>query len=314
MRISTNTLFTLGQTRISELQSGLMKTQQQISSGRRILSPADDPIGASQVLNLDQGQAMNAQYATNRLHAGYALQGQESTLASLDNLVQDMKTLLVSAGNGALDDAQRGFIAVELDGQIDQMLALANSRDAMGNAMFAGFQTGMTPFTKTASGASYSGDAGVRMLQVDATRQLSVSVSGSALFEQVDTGTAAQPGTRQSMFATLRQLSDALKTPTTTPAAQTACSTRMGEASNALNTMLDRVLSVRAGVGAQQKEIDALDVAGSQRDYEYAQARSQLQDVDYVKALSDLSQRQITLEAAQKSFVQVSKLSLFDLI
>jgi flagellar hook-associated protein 3 FlgL len=145
MRISTNTLFTQGQARISELQSGLVKTQQQISTGRQILTPADDPIGAALVLNLQQGQAINQQFASNRLNAGNALQQQEGVLSSLDTLVQDLKTLLVSAGNGTLDDTQRGFIAVELDSKFDQMLALANSRDGMGNYQFSGYQVGVMP-------------------------------------------------------------------------------------------------------------------------------------------------------------------------
>jgi flagellar hook-associated protein 3 FlgL len=83
MRISTTTLFSMGQTRISDVQSYLMKIQQQIASGRRILTPADDPIAASQVLSLDQGRSMNHQYASNRIEAGNALREQEGVLSGL---------------------------------------------------------------------------------------------------------------------------------------------------------------------------------------------------------------------------------------
>lgn len=314
MRISTNTLYASGQARITELQSNLVKTQQQISTGRRILSPADDPIGASQVLNLEQGQAMNQQFATNRINAGNALREQEGTLTGIDELTQDLKILMVQAGNGALDDTQRGYLATELDSKFDQLLSLANSKDSMGNYLFSGFQAGTAPYVKTATGASFQGDGGQRMLQVDVSRRVSTSVSGGQLFEAIDTGTAAAPGTVQDIFTTLRSWSDALKSSTATPAAQAALSNATSAAGNSLDTLFDRVLSARATIGAQQKEIDALDNAGSARDIEYSQAKSVLQDVDYTQAISQFSQQQTTLEAAMKSFKSVSQLSLFSLI
>lgn len=314
MRISTNTIFSTGQARISDLQSAQLKTQQQIATGRKILTPADDPIGASQVLNLDQGQSMNRQYAANRVNAGNALREQEGVLSSLGDLTQDMKTLLAQVGNGALDDQQRGFLAVELDGQFNQLLSLANSKDSLGNYLFSGFKTDTATYDQTATGANFQGDTGLRTLQVDASRRLSTNITGQQLFEAIDTGTAAAPGTVQNIFATVRQLSDALKSPATTAAGQAALNSAGTAAGNALSTFLDRLLSARAAVGAQQKEIDALDAAGSARDLEYAQAKSTLQDVDYTQAISNLSQQQTTLEAAMKSFKSVSELSLFQIM
>ncbi len=314
MRISTNTLFSAGQSRITELQSGLVKTQQQIATGRKILTPADDPIGASQVLNLEQGRVMNEQFATNRINAGNALREQEGVLSSMNELAQDVQTLLVQAGNASLDDTQRSYLAVELDGQLEQLLSLANSKDGMGNFMFSGYQVTMPTYQKTSSGATFQGDGGQRSLQVDTSRRVTISVSAQQLFEAIDTGTTSAPGVKQDIFTTLRSWSDALKSPTASAAAQTAQAAAGTAAGNALTILLDRVLSSRAAIGAQQKEIDALDAAGAAKDIYYAQAKSTLQDVDYTQVISDFSQQQATLEAAMKSFKSVSQLSLFSLI
>ncbi len=314
MRISTNTLYSAGTARITDLQCAQQRTQQQIATGRRVLTPSDDPIAASQVLNLEQGQAMNAQYATNRMNANNALSEQEGVLSGVGDQVQDMKVLLVEAGNGSLDDAQRGYLAVELDGRIDAMLALANSKDSMGNYLFSGYQAGVQAYVKTAGGANFQGDAGQRMLQVDSSRRVTTSVSALQLFENIDTGTAAAPGSVQNIFATLRQLSDALKTSTATPAAQAALQSVAQGAGNALTTLLDRTLGARAAIGAQQKEIDALNSAGSAKDVYFAQAKSALQDVDYTEAISRFSQQQTTLDAAMKSFKATAQLSLFSII
>jgi len=86
IRISTSSLYDAGSSRISELQATMFKTQQQLSSGSRILSPADDPLGAARALNIAQSQSMNTQYAANRVNGKNALSQEEGTLASVTNL------------------------------------------------------------------------------------------------------------------------------------------------------------------------------------------------------------------------------------
>src|SRR5512141_3187911 len=104
MRISTNTLFETGSARLIDLQARLQKTQVQLSTGRRVMTPADDPVAASQALDLTQAQGVNSQYATNREGAKNSLNQEESTLAGATSLLQDMKTLVVQAGNTVLSN------------------------------------------------------------------------------------------------------------------------------------------------------------------------------------------------------------------
>lgn len=186
MRISTNTFYDSGAGRLGDLQSGLMKTQEQLSSGRRILTPSDDPVGAAQALEFTQAQAANTQYKTNRQDARDALSQEESVLSSVTKLLQDAKTLVVSAGNGALDDTQRGYIATELRGQLDDLISLANSKDGAGNYLFSGFQSNVQPFSPSTSGAQYSGDQGRRLLQASSARQIAANDTGNAVFEQIN--------------------------------------------------------------------------------------------------------------------------------
>jgi flagellar hook-associated protein 3 FlgL len=188
MRISTNTLFEIGTARISELQAKLAQTQNQISTGRRILTPADDPVAAAQALLVSQSQSANEQLALNRQSAKHALSLEEATLQSVTSLMQDVKTLIVSAGNGTLDNTQRAYYATELEGIFSEMLGLANSSDGAGNYLFAGFQSTVQPFSKTATGAQYGGDQGQRMAQITASRQIATGDSGSAIFERNKTG------------------------------------------------------------------------------------------------------------------------------
>lgn len=297
MRISTNTIYEQGVVRINDLQSGLAKTQQQLSTGRRILTPADDPVAAARALEVSQSQAVNAQFATNRQTAVGSLSAVENALTGVTSLLQDVRVITINAGNATLSDTERGYLATELRGRFDELLGLANTTDGTGNYLFSGYQSTTQPFDQTATGVTYVADQGQRMLQVDSARQLAISASGQAIF---------QPGDKD-IFKTLDDLATLLETPGTTNLTS-GLSTANGDITQAL----DNVLKVRASVGSRLKELDSLDSAGQDRDLQYSQTLSQLQDVDYAKAISQLSQQKTTLEAAQLSFVKIAGLSLFN--
>lgn len=305
MRISTQTLFETGAARLGDLQSGLARTQQQVATGRRILSPSDDPVAAARALEVGQSQSLNTQYGLNRQHAKSALASAEGALSSVTALLQDVKTTIIAAGNGSLSDTERGFMATELRGRFEQLLGLANSRDPMGNYQFSGYQTTTPPFAETTPGTvQYQGDQGQRMMQVDATRQMAANSTGQAVFQ----------GGGQDIFVTLNDLITLLQTPVVDATTTTALNTGLATANNNLDLALDNVLTVRASVGSRLQELDALDNAGEDRHIQYSQILSDLQDLDYTQALTQLSQQQITLEAAQRSFVAVSGLSLFNFL
>jgi len=300
MRISTQTLFENGGARISDLQTSLARTQQQIASGRRILTPADDPIAAARALELTQSQSINTQHGDNRKYAKSALSAVEGTLSNVTELLQNVRATVISADNGLFSDADRRAIATELRGRFDALLGMANSRDGMGEYMFAGFQNTTPPFSKDASNAvTYEGDQGQRMLQVDATRQMAVSNPGQAIFQ----------GGGQDIFKTLNDLINQLNTPGTVGLA-----TGLATAKGNIDEAMENVMTVRVSLGTRLQELDALDYAGEDRDLQYSQTLSELQDLDYAKAITQLSQQQFTLEAAQQSFVKTSSLSLFSFL
>jgi flagellar hook-associated protein 3 FlgL len=302
MRISTSMLFQQSAAKISDLQSNLVKTQQQLSTGRRILTPADDPVAAARALDVTQSQSVNAQYATNRRTAVSSLTTVDGVLASVTSTLQDVKTQTVYAGNGTLSNSDRSNLAIQLSSDLDQLLALANSTDGIGNYLFSGYQTGTQPFVKTATGAQYNGDQGQRQIQVDSSRQMAVSDSGQAIFQ----------GNNQDVFKTLTDLITLLKTPVTTPAQNAALTAGLSTANGNVDQSLNNVLTTRASVGSRLTELDSLNSSGSARDIQYSQTLSQLQDVDYAKAISQLTQQQMTLQAAQQSFVKIAGLSLFN--
>ena len=308
MRISTQMLFESGASRLSDLQSSLVKTQQQISTGRRMLSPSDDPVGAARALDVSQSQSINAQYATNRQLATNAITGVENALSGVTALLQDVQTAIISAGNGIFNDSQRGYLATELDARLEALLGLANTRDPMGNYQFSGYQTDTPAFVRTATGATYQGDLGQQAIQVESTRQMAVGNPGETVFQ------GGTPGGAADTFKTLTDLINLLKTPVVTAADQSNLTAGLATGKANIDLSLDNVLTIRASAGSRLQELDALNSGGEDRSLQYSQILSELQDLDYTEALTRLSQQQFTLEAAQRSFVTISKLSLFSFL
>jgi flagellar hook-associated protein 3 FlgL len=308
MRVSTNTSYEVGLAALNRQLATQAKTLEQISSGKRVLTPSDDPAAHVQALEVSQSDSVNTQYASNRQSAAGNLSLLDGSLGQITTLLQNAQQLVVSAGNGTLDDSGRKAIAAELRGNVDQLLSLANGTDGTGQYLYSGFQGATKPFVDTGSGVQYLGDEGQRTAQASTSRQLEVSESGKEVFERIP----AAGGGYQSMFKTLSDLIGVLETPVTTPASKTALNSGLDAANVNLSNAMDNVLQVRAAVGTREKELDTLNESGAELNVQYKQQLSDLQDVDYVKAISDLSQQQTYMQAAQQAFLKVQGLSLFD--
>lgn len=306
MRISTNTIYQSGTNRLMDLQNDLSKLNEQISSGKKVRSPADDPIASARILELTHSQDLNDTYANTRNVAKTSLETYETNLTSITNVILDAQSSLVAAGNGAYNDQQRANIASELQGRLDSLIGLVNTKDAQGNYMYSGHQTGTVPFVlNTVTGdMDFQGDASKRSLQVDVQRQMAVTYTGNELFQ----------ANGNDLFANLKDMIGLLNTPITDATSQQTYSDGLANTITKVQGVLDQVLNVRADLGSKLNELDTLDVTGSDMDLQYKASISKLQDLDYTEALSDLSKRSTILEAAQKSYVQTSQLSLFQFI
>ncbi len=398
MRISSGSVFDTNVAMLNQQQTTLLHTNQQISTGRRMLTPADDPAASANVLQVAQADGSNTQYTTNRNAAKSSIGLSEAILQSVTAVIHDAKEMAVEAGNGALSPDDRKSIGTALQGRLDEMVALSNSTDGTGNYLFSGFQGKTIPFVNTAAGVQYMGDDGQRKVQVSSSRQMPISDSGADIFMRIRsgngkfvseasenntgsasvgqgsvtnpsllTGTGYQlnftsptsydvtdshgwlvsrdnqygsgeaiilPGMQISMmgtpatgdtftvsmsaneglFKTMSDLITALNT--TSPLGEAATSgqltSSLSKAMSGLDQGLDRVLTVRAALGARMNELDSLQATGEDLGLQYKQTLSTLQDLDYNKAISDLNRQTTSLTAAQKSFKQVAELSMFN--
>jgi flagellar hook-associated protein 3 FlgL len=259
------------------------------------------------MLEIGKMQAANTQYTSNRLSAKNTLNLVDGSLTGVSNLLASVKTLAIQAGNGVLDDTQREGLATQLRGDISQLLALANSTDGTGNYLFSGYQASTQPFTQnpTTGAVSYQGDQGQQTIEVAQGQQMATGIPGQTVF-----GSGSG-----DVFKSLAALADQLSTPMAKyPGGNTQFTADLQQSSRQIDHALTAVTTLQTMTGANLNELDSLDNAGSALDLTYQKMLATTGQVDIVQAISQLSQQQLGLQAAQKSFVQINNLSLFSYI
>lgn len=188
MRISTAGIHNSALGQMMSKSSALAKTQNQIASGTRILTPADDPIGAAQALELDRALAESQQHQKNTTAATNRLSFEEQTLGDVTSLLQRIRDLTVEANNATLDDGARRSILSEVQVRFSDLVDLANRKDTNGEYLFAGYSTLTQPFVKNGTAVSYQGDDGTRVLQTGPSQRVTDGHPGSAVFMNLPQG------------------------------------------------------------------------------------------------------------------------------
>ena len=185
MRLSTNSIYSMSMQSIMRQQGKVAEVGQQLASGKKIVTPADDPRAASQALVVSQASAVNDQFEASRTAARRSMNSEEAELDQVTKALNAVTPLLVKAGNGTFSDADRNSIATELEGIYAEMLGSANAQDGNGRYIFAGHDGDRTPFVESGGRVSYQGDEGLQNLRVDASRMMAVNDTGTRVFSSV---------------------------------------------------------------------------------------------------------------------------------
>ncbi|WP_313619957.1 flagellar hook-associated protein FlgL [Achromobacter sp.] len=412
MRLSTTMMYTNGLSGVLAQESDMNRLVEQVGSGRKFLSPSDDPLGAALSIGVAQTQSINSTYAMNRHTANTNLGQESNALDAVKNALQEARTRVIQAG-GVLSDSDRQTLSTALKSTREALLGLANSTDGNGQYLFSGNDGNVMPYTKDAAGKiQYSGSVGERTIQVDQSRQLSSSDLGVDIFGRANPGSqgyvastpignggtaqfgavSVTPGspnlgmnfsvtfeadatgaigyrvtttdatgnnpvtvpdplsqpatpyvsgsvidfggvsvavsgdpkagdvvdvesvqsTDMDIFATLDDLISTLDAPSSgDPVATARLNNALATANKKMSNTYDNVLTVTASVGARMNELDALDATGTQKGLSYSKSLSDLEDLDYYSAASQLALRQVALQAASAAFMTIQGSSLF---
>lgn len=299
MRISTNTFYEQSLAALTDRYATLARIQQHIARARAYTQPSENPTAASQEVNLDQAIGLIEQYQANITRGKTASSLEDNVLAGVERVLKDVRQAVIGAGASPMDSQTLQVLGNTVRALYQQLLALANTRDAQGQYLFAGFKSDTLPFIQTSGPGIYAGDSGQRRIAIAPQRAVEISDPGDAVFEP------GIPG--QDMFKTLDDIATQFATGSVTSAQLSAF---MGE----LEAEMGNVRDLRARISSRQQELASTGELHTQSLLFYRTQLSKLRDLHYPRAITELQQTQTALEAAQKAYTAVQKLSLFNFI
>lgn len=425
MRISTNQIFQSGVSAIQDAQSKLNKTGLQMATGRRILTPADDPGGATQVVYFNAAIKNTEQYQRNADLARPRLEYEESQLVAVGNLLQRARELIVAGNSDTYNAENRRYMAAEIRKLREDLLGLANSRDANDEYLFAGTRSDTQPFRMGDDGrviyVGATGPGAVREVDLSTNRRIAIGDTGAHVFMEIPersgllTEAVFRPGAsligvpnvelkneianlqgalnnagktfriqfqdqagtlmyrvldmdgnalkddqgkviggpfvpnqpmefagrrvtlilpntipptlpadgdeilsrplpQISVFQTLDDIAKALETPVTDEQGREQLSRATSIALRNLDSGLERINEVRTSVGLRLSAIDMHGELNDERLVDLNSTLSDIQDLDYAEAVSRFELQQVVFKAAQQTYVQTSRMSLFDFL
>jgi flagellar hook-associated protein 3 FlgL len=188
MRISTSGLMQGHTESLARLQTGIQKTQAQVSSGIKLQSAADDPVAAAQIQQSDRWLLAAEQQERNGDMVGSRLGLQEGALADAADILLRVRELAVQGGNGALDRSARRILATEVRTSVDQLVQIANRRSPSGEYLFAGGSSSVEPFVRDSGVIRYTGDDQQRLVEVAPGQRIADALPGSEVFVQIQSG------------------------------------------------------------------------------------------------------------------------------
>jgi flagellar hook-associated protein 3 FlgL len=304
MKVSTSMFFDNATYQLGSIQGSLAKTQEQLSTGKQINKPSDQPDKASLITRLESELARQASYQGNLKAVNTRLQAQETALKNTSDVMFRFKELAVQASNDTLNPADRQTIALEMRQLREQILSLANTQDSNGNYLFAGSRVGQAPFGQDAKGAVvYQGDQSRMVVSVGDNRRMNLNIPGSDAFVRLVRVDPKGNKVGIGFFQALADMVDSVKN-SDRPNIQRG----IGE----IDRMQQGISDANAQVGTDMNVVDSQNSVLDEITLRLKTTKSDVEDLDYTEAITKMNKDQLALEAAQSSFAKIAKLTLFN--
>ena len=275
-----------GQSKVAELQAKL-------GSGKQILKPSEDPGKANLISGLEGAKKRQEVYSKNVDAAETRLTAESAVLESMTSIMQRITQLTIQSANDTLGASDRDVIATEIQALRDELLNLGNTQDLTGAYIFSGNKTGAPAFIEDANGVvSYDGDYGRLEINVSDVRSIAINTLGPDLFSPDD-------------FAALDDLVADLR-------ANNGSGVKARVAN--VNDINDRLINSYGAMAGRLAAIESQRTVIDETTLRIDELLIREDDLDYAKAVTELSKESVALQALQASFVKVAQLSLFNFL
>lgn len=305
MRVTTHNAFQTSVANLQKRQQAMVESQAQLTSGKRVLRPSDDPAAAA-AAERALAAASRAEVQQRALDASRnAMTLTESALGDAGELLAQIRERMISAGNASYSDRDRASLAQAMRALRDDLLAVANRNDGAGRFLFGGQGSDRPPLVDAPGGVVYAGTSGE--MQAASGESSPLAIDGRAVWLQAPD--PRNPGNTLSLFDTLDRVVGELSTPGRS-GPDIAATVRDGLAE--IDAGAANLSAWRARAGEALNRIDGISERLAQTRVDAQRERSEAEDLDMVAAIADFQNRQSGYDAALKTYSLVQRMSLFD--
>ncbi|KHS44322.1 flagellin N-terminal helical domain-containing protein [Novosphingobium subterraneum] len=286
---------------LTALRKQAEDTQAEMSTGERLQRSSDDPVAASRLRQLARAGVFDDidTAATNRATTDLTLT--DTALSQFASIVTRLQELTTQAANSTVNDSQRAGIGEEIAQLRDSLVALANSRDGNGNALFGG-ESAADAYTLDASGnATYAGTSAAGTISIGGGQSVARGVTGPE-FLQFQSG-----GGTVDLLAMTKALADDLKSGAGGVATANAALTALGDGLNAITT-------AQTVVGSRLNWIDLNTERRTTLSEMRTTEQTEVGGADLTESIAHLQNTMLVLQASQASFAKLANLSLFSVL
>ncbi|HNT37769.1 MAG TPA: flagellar hook-associated protein FlgL [Rubrivivax sp.] len=322
MRVTTYNAYRDTIHNLQQRQQDLQQIQEQLTSGKRVAKPSDDPVAAARaeraLATMTRADAQQRALEASRT----VTQMTESALGDAGELLQTARETLLAAGNASYTDAERQALVLTLKGVREQLLGVANRSDGVGSHLFGGQGSASPPFVEVPNApdpvtgvadpptrVEYRGVRGDTRVATE--ERLGTMIDGEDTWLLAPNGAQPPDPTTVSVFEVLDKAISALSA-SGASGDDVAAAVKAGVAG--VDHSLSHLLSVRARVGEALNRTDRAELRIADTKLAAQTERSNAEDLDLVQAISDFQNQQTGYDAALKAYSMVQKLSLFNYI
>ena len=298
-RVATANMYDNSIRNIGGRQSSLAEQSEKLTAGKRVLRASDDPVAAAQAERaITRMERIKVEQSALSLQRNAMAEG-ESTLGDAVGLLQEMRALFVSAGNGANSAKEMQIIAGQLQTLREELLSVSNRTNTSGVPLLSALGSAITPFVNS----SAFKDNGLPGQQAGGNTSIPTALDGDMAF-MLDSG--------ESLFKELDTAITGIRNATSGSAANQSSVIQNGLAN--IDQGMDRLSALRGFAGDMLNRADRITGDQEVRSIQLEADRSRAEDMDLVKGFSDFEQTKMGYQAALQTYAMVQKMSLFNYI
>jgi flagellar hook-associated protein 3 FlgL len=299
MQVSTKVFNDKALANFADTSQKIQDTQSRISSGKNLLRASDDPVAAANISVAKDKLKDLSQFDKNIDKATGRLELCEISMTEMQNICTRIYELSLMSANDTYNATDRQTVKAEILSLKEMMIALANTKDMNGDAIFAGYKSNIIPFVADESGTvAFNGSQGKSMVQISETQTTATSINGSDAFMRVPTDNGYK-----DIFSIVDDLTQALD-------ANTVNKTAVNDIQDATDHFGIKMTEIGSliNISDQQKSVIEKRIQGVTEDL------SKMEDADLAQLVSTLQDLLLTRDASQQSFALIGQKSLFDYI